>query len=517
MITLTFAGSPAVLITEPPDWQQAVSASFSLDAGREEGLSNRETRRAYSQYPRVTALKWRAWVNAVAARTLIYGMRQGRPTHALAPFWPAVTTWGARASSPIQGGLLVVYTSTWSHYAIYSAGAEPSWPDGSGWTPSASDNWAPVLEGNFPNDNPLSWINDDLAQVDFELQEDGPLSSAILFPSTSWAQGPLPSGSWSVAPDLFPFAAQWADAVGETYTIKVSRTREGFGHAQATTFYNQAVARLNETSYLLTSPALIGQFLRWWQDHGAGAATWIPGRISAARLTANIGSADTSISVDSSSGLAVGDWLGIYDAAGNLYATQVQSVGSGTAGISPALGYNVAALGSTVAPLLLARHDEPTLDVEWTHTGLATARIKFKELPPEYTPDAAETLGATLGLLAARAILLEITTAGATTYWTNYEDAVTYGGNTYQPALFSHGDIRESLNLERTDVQVTIPNFTTSHPLAPLFNLTSEDMPVVVIKWCGFAPPAPPANSFLKLTAGGYVHLVSGGYLKLHA
>lgn len=484
MIPLTFNGAPALLVTEAPDWQAGFSATFALDRTVEASLSNREARRAYSAVPRVTALRYQTWVSAVAARQLVGGLRNASSTAILMPFWAAQDVWANRAAATISGGLCVVWKTDGSHVAVYPAGAEPSWP-------LAGDSWAPCLQGHFPDALKLDWLTDDLPRWEVSFTEDGPFAFALALAAQTWTPGPAPSSAYGgagqpPAPDLAPFQPDWSEPVGESFTVKIIRERAGFRHDDAATFYDQAIARINESRYLLTGDD-IGRFARFWMDHAAAAAVWMPNGASLARLTADLEAGSGTLSVDSSAALQAGDWLALVDASGNRATTQVVTVGPGTVGVAPAVG-PMAAVGSAVQALLLARLDAPTLDLTWTHGALATARLGFREAPVEYDPDGSETLGTTLGALPARALLFEFTPLGGpTAYYTSYEQSVTCGGETYLSADFAHGDIRESLNLERTDVELTSHVFA-DHPWLPMLNLTAEAPMQVVIRWATVGP-----------------------------
>jgi hypothetical protein len=512
MITLSRRGATALFLDTPPDWSRGVQVAFTLDAGRETSLDNREARRPFALTPRVASMRFEVRAAGPGARSLAAGLRLGPAVPVLCPFWPAARPWAVRATSPIQGGLNAVWTADGSHVAVFDGSAPPQWPDASGWIPAAADVWAPALEACFPKAPTLRWLTDSLATAAVELAEDGPLSSALVVPSGSWAAGPAPSAAWSTPPDLLPFPVQWADAVAGATVVRFAREREGFGHSQSLTGYAQTPARRHEASILAMDEATVARLLAWHRDHAAAAAVWVSAGWSAARLVADVAPVDTALRVDTADGVAGGDRLLLTDASGRSAFVRAAATDVGIVRLEAPPGVGFAAAGSTVAPLILCRHEGATLNVDWTAPGLASARPSFVEVPPEIEPDASEAPGVTLGALPARAVLLEITVGGRTQGYTNHEDDLVFNGRRYAATAFSHGDIRESLNLERCEVAITFAEFDGMHPLAPLLNLSAEDRATVVLRWADVAPPA-----HLALERGGRLGFEAGGACIINA
>lgn len=475
MQTITVAGVTTTLVTEAPDWQSPVESTVSLDRSVETGLSNRESRRPYSASLR-TVLKYQTTQDSAGARGLVGGLRGNTSQQVAIPFWPGMSLWSARGAMPFTGGYFVAFAADYSEFTVYAAGDEPDWPQD-------NDFVAPCLFGFLSAASLLEWQSDSVARWSIEFTESSEIAYAMTVASESWSAGPNP-GSYATAPDIQPFEPDW-DVVKDTLNLNITRRRTGFRRAQATTFYTQAIARLNECRFTLGDPSSIASFIRFWMDHAAAAAVWSPAWMAATTLSADVGSTDTTLLVGDTAALFVGDWLILQPSVGAAAYAQIAAIGSGSITITAAIGA-MAAAGAMVMPLLLARVDQPSLTVSFRSPAVAQCRLAYREVPPEYSPGSPESLNATIGALPARAILFEFTASGVTSCWTNYEQSVTYAGQSYTTASFAHGDLRESLNLERTQITLTSEVFA-NHPWLPLINLTSESPVTVVIRWATVA------------------------------
>jgi uncharacterized phage protein (TIGR02218 family) len=271
----------------------------------------------------------------------------------------------------------------------------------------------------------------------------------------------------------------------DTLSVRVDRKNVGFRRQQNQTFYPQAVVRINDAGYLLTSAQQIGQFLRFFSDQSVGASFWAPAWVSQVQLTAAVVSSASSISVSDAGALVVGDYLALINGS-TVVGVVVSGISGSTVSLGGAIGTAFPVAGTVVAPLLLGRLSSDQFQLEFTCPTVATGRIKVTELPAEYVPASDETLGVTLGQLPARAILIELTQyaagTGYTTYWTPYEGDLTYGGNTYTSADMAQGEYRESLNLERTHIEITSQLFT-GNPFVAHATLAADGPMGVVVRW----------------------------------
>ena len=271
--------------------------------------------------------------------------------------------------------------------------------------------------------------------------------------------GPQPSG-YASAPRLFPFLTHW-DGPRTGYTLRIARDEIGFGRQTSDVARVAAVARtVEQTAWASVNDGWsAAKLLKFFLDHGAGASFWASGQQSAAVLAADLAAAATTATVTDTTGLVIGDRLGLVQ-KGQLTGW----VGPLTGIANPTLSFvssgNAASPAATTSlvPLLLARFDSPKLDLEWVTDRLAVASFRVRELPPELALPAGETLGTTLGNLTPRAWLYEFTKtfpgATAVSRYTSYERDLTFSGNTYTSKKLTHGDIKTGLALDRDELSI---------------------------------------------------------------
>ena len=362
-----------------------------------------------------------------------------------------------------------------SGYTITSANDAPardpkSWnilgsTDGATWTvldTRINQSWAGRGQANsyvFANTSAYGFYKWEITANNggTEIQASG-FAPSIARPYTAPA-GPQPAG-YASAPRLFPFLANW-DGPRTGYTLRIAREEIGFGRQTSDVARVAAVARtVEQTAWASTADGWsAAKLLAFFSTHGAGSSFWASGQQSAAVLAADLASSATSATVTDVNGLVIGDRLGLVQ-KGQLTGW----VGPLTGIADPTLSFvssgNAASPAATTSlvPLLLARFDSPKLDLEWITDRLATASFRVRELPPEVTIPAGETLGTTLGNLTPRAWLYEFTqtfpSATVVSRYTSYERDLTYGGNTYAAKKLSHGDIKTGLALDRDELSI---------------------------------------------------------------
>jgi hypothetical protein len=476
VIATTYNSESVLLVTEAPNWAAPVEGTLELVRNDEASLSNREGRRPWSATLRVPAFKYTALLSdnlpGRHPRTFLGAVKSLTEQAVAVPFWPGETTWSARASAPITGGLKLVWKTDWSQWEIYET-TEPVWP-------AAGDRWAPLLWGFLENDKATAWLHGELGEFEVRFTEDSPADWALTPVGSAATAGPLPPAGYTTAPDLLDFAPNWSR---QSHTLRVSVAREqpGLGRRRVATYYEQLVAALCEQGFLLTSAEDIGEFVCFFGCHAGGDSFWLDSGLVVARLTSAAGSGDTVLTVADTDAVAVGDYVKL-----GTITRRVTATTSTTITVNSALGAAVAS-GTGLTALLLVCWDRPRLELVWTHGALASVRTRLREVPAEYAPAADETRGTTLGALPERAVLYEfIRNYGngttVSTRWTSHEQDVLWNGQTWttKPGL-SHGDLRQSLNLEREDVELTT-FLDADNPLLADLNLTSEGTLTVVIR-----------------------------------
>lgn len=469
MIATTFNGQAVLLITAPPNWAVDVTSDHEILGDETASLSNREARRPHSSTLR-TSLSYTTLLADLGLRQAVQRLEGWSGEPILCPFWPGVRRWVDRGTGGFTGGLKIAWKEDWSQWELYTS-VEPGWP-------GAGDNWAPVLWGFLGARGPLlsaKWYAGSLGDLKIAFYDDGPAEYALAPVAGAVAAGPLPPAGYGTAPKLLPFSPNWR-GLDDSFTVNLRRSRSGFRRQQTLELYPQAVARVWSLDYQLPSTQEAGQFAAFFRDYGGrGAAVWAPTRVSVAVLTAAIAAADTVLQVEDAGPIAVGDYLALIY-ADLVIGRRVTAVTSTTVTLSAAVGVDLPQ-STMVSPLLLVRQDQLQLRMSWTHTDLAEATLKVRELPTEYSPGADETVGATLGQLPERCYLYDFTRDHGGTLlhnrYTSYERDVTYGGFTWTSADIAHGSIRQGLALDGDRVDLSGQVFA-GNPLVTLAALRSE-------------------------------------------
>ncbi len=115
-----------------------------------------------------------------------------------------------------------------------------------------------------------------------------------------------------------------------------------------------------------------------------------------------------------------------------VYPQRITLVNQTTITPQVKLGKSFAKATTNVSFLMLVRFAEPTLRWEYTSDGLARVKIKFIEVPDEYT-----TAAPTLSRPAFLFQFTEKTPLPNNWYFTSYENTLSYAGKPYAPAPFS--------------------------------------------------------------------------------
>ncbi|MBN8249600.1 MAG: phage BR0599 family protein [Verrucomicrobia bacterium] len=453
----------------PPDWSAKVRTSHALLLDRSVSLSNREGRRPYSSALRTT-MSYSALLSDAALRSFVGGIRNVTVEPVLCPFWPGQRRWSERASAPIQGGLKLAWKDDWSQWELYTT-VEPGWP-------VDADHWAPVIWGTLGERSSMAearWINASLASLSVVLVEDGPAAYALAPTTGSVLAGPLPPAGYATAPRLLPLAPDF-NGLREDITLRLEREQVGFRRRLPAEFYPQASTRVQQLDYQLASDVQASTGLAFLRDHaGRGSAFWAPAWVSAVRLTAPVGAADTVLQVSDSNAVETGDHVAMIHGT-EVVGRRITAKTSSSVTLNAAVGTNLP-LGTLVSPLLLVRLERPRLDLEWTHTHLAEMALAVREVAAEYSPGADETVGTTLGQLPERCFLyhFERDHGGATLddRFTSYEANVTHGGHTWVSADLGHGSIQHGLALDSGRVDLRSLVFA-GNPLVLLAALRAE-------------------------------------------
>lgn len=468
MISTTFNAATVFLLNDPPNWRSSVHAEISVLRADAAGLTNREARRPYSATLRVTKLQYIATIQNSALRALNSALRALSTEPVIVPFWPAQCRYADRATNPIGGGLWCVWKSDWSDFELFTSSPVGTWADG--------DPAAPALYGYLEQNQP-DFIHSAAARWQVRFIESSPANYSLLPSSFSFTDGPQPSG-YSSAPKVLPVRPAFRQITDET-RISVLRDPIGFTREKQITFYTQAAARLQSAGYTIATAAQIGTLVRFFSEIAApGQTFWAPGWIEAARLTADVGSGDTTLNVEDPHAVLAGDYIALCPTSGTLTTRKVNSKTDTTLVIDSATGAAFDDAKTLILPLLLARLETPKLQIEWVNPILARAKLDWREVPAEYVPAADETLATTIGKLKTRVILFEFARdygngTVSTSRYTSFESDLSYSSQTWTSAAWDHGDIAQSLNLESDTVEVSGFLFS-GNPLIPDISLKAE-------------------------------------------
>ena len=469
MLSTTYNSTAIWLANERP--LTPGKGTFTLLRNDESSLDNREARRGYSTTLRVV-MEHTIRPVGPALRAFWAGFKRLTNQPVALPFWPAEATWANRAAGPYSGGLNIAFKRDWSQWEIYE-GTEPTWP-------AAGDRWAPLLWGRFEPENSPGYASPEITDVDLKFTESSPAAWALSVAAGSWTAGPLPPAGYGSAPDVCPLSVNLWD-LNQTLRVRVQRESLGFTREESTTFYLQAAVNVFDHASLPTTAAGAATLLRFFLDHADGASFWATTGVALARLSAAALTTDTVLNLEDAGALLVGDYVMLVPSAGGTpICRRVTAVSSTTLTVNSAVG-TALPKGLAVWPLYLVANDSPKIEVEWANSVVATVRQTLREVPAEYTPGAGETLGTTLGRLATRVFLYELTDGdGNVSRFTSFETDLTHGGHTWDSDNWAHGDLTRSLNIERDELELTT-FVSLANPLLAQSTASAETPLTVVI------------------------------------
>jgi hypothetical protein len=136
----------------------------------------------------------------------------------------------------------------------------------------------------------------------------------------------------------------------------------------------------------------------------------------------------------------------------------------------------------SLVSLVLVRFRKAELEIKFDTDQFASANITFIETSPEYNALSGETYGTTYGPLPSKAFLYRfyrrLPTLTVIDRFTSFETNISASGEGFvsYKGHFEHGDITDSLDIERTTVQVKSRAFT-GNPLL-LFLPNSLEVPL---------------------------------------
>lgn len=454
MIPIVFNGNPAYLLDDVPNWVSAVTITATLPASYERSLTGKETRRQTGDTLRLEA-KWTALVDGAAEVTSLRNSLQALNVQpVLCPFWPG----------GFAAGTLPVITSAW--YILLDGVLAPSLQPASALGAGFARFAYPVMIGRLVEIPDPTMLSPNMCQADFHFAED---NAAALTPPAFAPPAGIAAAS-GVRP-LFPFRPDWdTNPTSLGADVDISLQQIGQTRPLATVFYTQPGRRRLEQSFTLLNTDPLNLLSFFAGIGGENNSFWLPATVMEASLTANVAATDTAVQVDNGAALGTNTFIALESGATRL-PLAVSSVAGNQWNFAAAVGTAFVAGITQVDSLVLARFDVLKVELSFTSPTLATARLKFRELPWEMAAAAGETIGTTMGALPTTATLyvftLTIPAANVVTYFTSFERNLSDGTNTYLSVQMENGDINEAATLERQNVSLKARNFA-GNPLALL-------------------------------------------------
>lgn len=455
------------LLDAEPDWRNAVRAGFELLSVTESGLTNRETRRPLAEALR-TVLQFSITVTGTGATRLAAGLRAWTTEPVAVPFWPGAVRWADRDTAPFVAKLWLAVSADGSTSELFEESGKPEW---------ITDECllVPVLLGRIARNDP-TWLSPVACQFQVEFEEASAPEYALQVVARDWTAGPAPSSAWSDdPPKLLPLAIHF-DQPSLGASVEIVRERLGFGRQPVETAYPQAPMRRGEAPMVESDADAVAGLVRFFVDHGAGAAFWVPAWSAAATLAAGTTGPATELAVEAGHDVQGGDWLIVQSATGSSISRVAAVMATAITLVDPVGTHDPSA---QVSHLLLCRFERPRLQLDWLTPSVARGRLAIRELTSEYTPASDETLGVTLGRLPVQAWLYEIeepTRDGLVVHrFTSFERDLDVEGDLYRAANIDHGALRQGIALDRDEVELRLEvPADAAHPLVRLATLRSE-------------------------------------------
>jgi hypothetical protein len=479
MISTVFNFDTVYIINDEWNGKADFRLVASLIRDEQRSLTKRSGRRPYQQTV-LCKCNYQVTLQDDAVRAAIGALRSLTTEKVIIPLWPALQTWANRGTSVVTGGLKLVFKADWSNFALYT-NVDPGWP-------AADDLWCPVLMG-FINPTQPHMLTPDAATWDIDFQENSPAAYALDFSgATAAAAGPQPAG-YATAPKLLPLQPDFHQ-VDEQVSVDVQREQVGFNREQLETFYPHDATRLQHATFTLQDNEPWTMLKFFSEVMGPGASFWASTWLQSAKLTADIGAADTVLHVVDTNAIVVGDYISLYAGGAAVASKKVTAKTANTITIS-AIGSALDAQSTLLFQLCLARLSATSMELGWKRPGAAKGEWIWEEVPPEYAIAGDETLGTTIGKLPMRVALIALTrdlrnATIVSSYFTSFEADITGLGETWlSDGNWEVGEIPRSLNLEE-DVMELTASIGVNNPLNDDVALTAEAPMIVVIRYADY-------------------------------
>lgn len=492
MLAVTFNAATAYLITYPPDRDGLVQVTATLPGDAEEGLTKREARQALGDSLRLS-VRWESLVRGAELNRLRNVLASLSTETILCPLWPA----------GFEPGEDPRVTS--DYYVLIDETAEPEIKSAAD-MPFSRPAW-PLLQGRLEDAPAGRLVRDDAAPVSFQFTENA--ASTITLPLPPGAVARDDDGNYVFSDDapslsnvlLWPFRADWSEPPTAALGAQdVRREQIGLSRTTADQYFSQRAVRPGQISLTLAEAEPWNLFSWFLMCGGVRSPFWLPNGMTEALLTQPAGAGDFALWVDDHTRLGVNTAVLIEDTDNrvpllitNLGRQLLTDDGNPLQGddtsaalsgddpmmfVSPALPRAFGVEGTRLESLMLARFQSADLRLQFIGRDVATAQIRFREVPWEVgAVPSGETLGLTYGGRPLSAYLYQFTIDygdSSTVYrFTDFERDLSYAGETWTARPIEHDDITENDRIERQTVNVRSRRFD-GNPLALLLPFSLE-------------------------------------------
>lgn len=440
--TDTLRNEPCWILPYAPDWRAGIETRFTLPAETERGLTGIESRRAYAGKLR-TEMAFESLLSATQASALRNALQSPNTEQwpIWVPFWPAS-----------EGGDAF---TTGRFLDIRSSSAELVADD----TIEPADGILRIaaLRGFFAERPRVRALTDEVFVAQFRLREDGPADLALQVQAPTLTSGPEVSGE---SFPVFPFQPQWRGEVQTGSTrFEVEGRELGFNREQARVIYPQTPERTLRFQLDLTDHAdaasLVGHF---FVHAGSTRPFWSPTWMADVRLTNDPQAATSLLEVEGSEGLGENRHIAVVSSGKPVAIHEVLEHDATQLVISPPLATGLNRHTASITTAALVRYERPSMTLRWYSTAEVSVSLELTECTSDFITDETEVLHSTIGSLPRACFLyrFSIRYPSVTKFWTftSYEEAIQFESAIYAPKPIEHGEIRETLNLERNEIEV---------------------------------------------------------------
>jgi len=512
---ITYSGGTYGLLVAPPNWQTEVKVTLELPTDvSKEPITFQESRRNFAQSARYKLAYSTYTTNAADSQELRIFLTRLRGESMFVPMWPdaceilnAVT---AGSTSITLYDLPVRYGTTWiigasdfSTYEIVTV-SNLNLSTNIATVSALANSWAagtlmyPLLLGRFEERPQPTAFSDETAETPFKIKENSQfayrLTPATVTLPTVGSNIPAFSAlpKWDIYPN-YVRPLDWTEMPDVVYE------QVGFLRDEQIRAYDHRNHRGLEFEFYQNNRTDLNKAEYFWRDRRATTLRFmVPTFRGDLRLLSDTGSItqtgrvalEDGVSLilleDGSGGLLLeastgnlipceksqfsnpsreaqpGDpYIALISQSGFVdpYQVSVTDLPNETDLVATVTVATYPAASTIVSNFLLARFNDATLEWSYTTPYLATAKIKFVELPHEYaalpTP------------LTEPAYLFIFTEVGIRTdLYTSYENSITvpsgtYAG-TYTPGPFSFDAVKVGLKLDKEKLDFKSFKFTGS-------------------------------------------------------